>query len=133
VSVNWLVCVKPDSRNGCLLDNLDSTLAWLSSNCSISPGSSLFNLQVDYSGLGVQQVWDCTGVFLTRKALQPYFDAGVPKVVVSAPVKDAERPVLNIVYGVNHVSNGWRQGQGVSVCVGGGGRLGEVRLTSMLG
>ncbi len=60
--------------------------------------------QVDYSGLNVGQVWDCTGVFLTRKALQPYFDKGVPKVVVSAPVKDAEHPVLNIVYGVNHVS-----------------------------
>jgi glyceraldehyde 3-phosphate dehydrogenase len=46
-------------------------------------------------------VWDCTGVFLTRKALQPYFDNGVPKVVVSAPVKE---DVLNIVYGVNQVS-----------------------------
>lgn len=63
-------------------------------------------LQVDYSGLNVDQVWDCTGVFLTRKALQPYFDKGVPKVVVSAPVKDAAQPVLNIVYGVNHVSVG---------------------------
>ena len=60
--------------------------------------------QVDYSGLDVDQVWDCTGVFLTRQALQPYFDKGVPKVVVSAPVKDAQYPVLNIVYGVNHVS-----------------------------
>lgn len=63
-------------------------------------------MQVDYSGLNVDQVWDCTGVFLTRKALQPYFDKGVPKVVVSAPVKDAAQPVLNIVYGVNHVSVG---------------------------
>lgn len=43
-------------------------------------------------------------MFLTRASLQPYFDKGVSKVVVSAPVKDAERPVLNIVYGVNHVS-----------------------------
>eukprot|EP00878_Enallax_costatus_P038767 GHUV01044231.1.p1 GENE.GHUV01044231.1~~GHUV01044231.1.p1 ORF type:complete len:200 (-),score=45.91 GHUV01044231.1:448-1047(-) len=58
--------------------------------------------ELDYNSLGVQQVWECTGVFLTRKALQPYFDKGVPKVVVSAPVKDAEDPVLNIVYGVNH-------------------------------
>jgi glyceraldehyde-3-phosphate dehydrogenase/erythrose-4-phosphate dehydrogenase len=58
-------------------------------------------VQVDYTGLNVHQVWECTGVFLTRKALQPYFDNGVPKVVVSAPVKE---DVLNIVYGVNHVS-----------------------------
>jgi glyceraldehyde-3-phosphate dehydrogenase/erythrose-4-phosphate dehydrogenase len=60
-------------------------------------------LQVDYTGLGVQQVWECTGAFLTRATLQPYFDKGVPKVVVSAPVKDPN-PVLNVVMGCNHVS-----------------------------
>jgi glyceraldehyde-3-phosphate dehydrogenase/erythrose-4-phosphate dehydrogenase len=60
-------------------------------------------VQLDYAGLGVQQVWECTGAFLTRAALQPYFEKGVPKVVVSAPVKDA-LPVLNIVMGCNHVS-----------------------------
>eukprot|EP00894_Picocystis_sp_ML_P003417 jgi/Pico_ML_1/53934/g442.t1 len=38
------------------------------------------------------------GVFLTREKLQPYFDAGVKKVIVSAPVKE---DVLNIVYGCN--------------------------------
>ena len=42
------------------------------------------------------------GEFLTREKLQAYFDQGVKKVVVSAPVKDAKNPVLNIVYGVNH-------------------------------
>jgi glyceraldehyde-3-phosphate dehydrogenase/erythrose-4-phosphate dehydrogenase len=58
---------------------------------------------VDYTGLGVQQVWECTGAFLDRATLQPYFDKGVPKVVVSAPVKDPN-PVLNVVMGCNHVS-----------------------------
>lgn len=57
--------------------------------------------EVDYSGLGVQQVWECTGAHLSRASLQPYLDKGVPKVVVSAPVKDAADPVPNIVYGVN--------------------------------
>lgn len=72
---------------------------------------------MNYSGLGVQQVWDCTGVFLTRASLAPYFDAhGVPKVVVSAPVKDAAQPVLNIVYGVNHVSSVWLAGWDRRVC-----------------
>ena len=53
---------------------------------------------------GAQQVWECTGVFLTRATLAPYFgSAGAKKVVVSAPVKDAE-PVLNIVVGCNDVS-----------------------------
>ena len=43
---------------------------------------------------------DCTGAFKFETALAPYFAAGVKKVVVSAPVKDAE--AANIVYGVNH-------------------------------
>lgn len=50
--------------------------------------------------LGVDLVVDCTGVFKTPALLRPYFDAGVKKVAVSAPVKDA--PALNLVYGVNH-------------------------------
>ena len=49
---------------------------------------------------GVDVVIDCTGVFKTEAALAPYFDAGVKKVVVSAPVKDGN--AANIVYGVNH-------------------------------
>ncbi|WP_282096062.1 ArsJ-associated glyceraldehyde-3-phosphate dehydrogenase [Epibacterium ulvae] len=49
---------------------------------------------------GVDVVIDCTGVFKTAEKLQPYFDAGVKKVVVSAPVKEDE--AANIVYGVNH-------------------------------
>ena len=45
-------------------------------------------------------VIDCTGVFKSAATLQPYFDAGVKKVVVSAPVKDGN--AANIVMGVNH-------------------------------
>ena len=50
--------------------------------------------------LGVDLVVDCTGAFKTNAKLQPYFDAGVKKIVVSAPVKEDD--VANIVYGVNH-------------------------------
>ncbi len=49
---------------------------------------------------GVDVVIDCTGHFKTEARLAPYFDAGVKKVVVSAPVKDGD--AANIVYGVNH-------------------------------
>lgn len=49
---------------------------------------------------GVDVMIDCTGAFKTETKLAPYFDAGVKKVVVSAPVKDG--PTANIVYGVNH-------------------------------
>ncbi|WP_299616547.1 ArsJ-associated glyceraldehyde-3-phosphate dehydrogenase [uncultured Tateyamaria sp.] len=49
---------------------------------------------------GVDVVIDCTGVFKSEAKLVPYFEAGVKKVVVSAPVKDGD--AANIVYGVNH-------------------------------
>jgi len=49
---------------------------------------------------GVDVVIDCTGYFKSEARLAPYFEAGVKKVVVSAPVKDGD--AANIVYGVNH-------------------------------
>jgi glyceraldehyde 3-phosphate dehydrogenase len=52
---------------------------------------------LDWSGIDL--VIDCTGKFKTEAALQPYFDAGVKKVLVSAPVPE---PALNVVYGINH-------------------------------
>lgn len=52
---------------------------------------------IDWSGIDL--VIDCTGKFKTEAALQPYFDAGVKKVLVSAPVPE---PALNVVYGINH-------------------------------
>jgi len=57
--------------------------------------TKLENLPLD----GVDVVIDCTGVFKTEAKLQPYFDAGVKRVVVSAPVKDG--PTANLVVGVN--------------------------------
>jgi len=50
--------------------------------------------------LGVDLVIDCTGVFKTAAKVQPYYDAGVKKVLVSSPVKDGG--ALNLVYGINH-------------------------------
>jgi glyceraldehyde 3-phosphate dehydrogenase len=43
-------------------------------------------------------VIDATGAFRTPELLQPYFDAGVKKVIVAAPVKEG---ALNIVMGCN--------------------------------
>jgi len=54
---------------------------------------------VDWAGMGIDIVLECTGQHKTAQALQPYFDQGVKKVVVSAPVPE---PALNIVYGINH-------------------------------
>ncbi len=52
------------------------------------------------AAMGIDLVIDCTGVFKTAEKVKPYFDAGVKKVVVSAPVKDDS--ALNLVYGINH-------------------------------
>ena len=43
-------------------------------------------------------VLECSGKFRTVEALEPYFRAGVHKVIVAAPVKAG---ALNIVMGVN--------------------------------
>jgi glyceraldehyde 3-phosphate dehydrogenase len=58
-----------------------------------SPGA------VDWAGRGIELVIECSGKFKTQQALQPYFDQGVKKVLVSAPVPE---PAINIVYGINH-------------------------------
>jgi glyceraldehyde 3-phosphate dehydrogenase len=54
--------------------------------------------KVDWGAKGVDLIIECSGKFKTQEALQPYFDQGVKKIVVSAPVPE---PALNIVYGIN--------------------------------
>ncbi len=54
---------------------------------------------VPWSDYGVDIVIESTGKFRTVETLAPYFDCGVRKVVVAAPVKAAE--VLNVVIGCN--------------------------------
>ena len=43
---------------------------------------------------------DCTGVYKSSSKLQKYFDKGIKKVIVSAPIN--EDNIVNIAYGVNH-------------------------------
>ena len=51
---------------------------------------------IDVAGIDI--VVECSGKFKDEASLQPYYDNGVPKVLVSAPVKGR---ALNVVYGVN--------------------------------
>jgi glyceraldehyde 3-phosphate dehydrogenase len=56
---------------------------------------------IDFKGMGIEMVMECTGVFLKTSNLQPYLDiCGIKQVVVSAPVKEAG--ILNVVLGCNH-------------------------------
>ena len=53
---------------------------------------------VDWAGKGIEIVVESSGLFRTTRSLQPYFDQGVKKVVVAAPVKEG---ALNVVMGCN--------------------------------
>ena len=66
---------------------------YLGFSASSSPGD------VAWGDLGCDIVLECTGKFLKPDQLQAYFDRGVKKVIVAAPVKDDK--ALNVVVGVN--------------------------------
>ncbi len=53
---------------------------------------------VPWDDLGVDIVLECSGKFRTPELLEPYFERGVKKVIVAAPVKQG---ALNVVYGIN--------------------------------
>jgi len=54
--------------------------------------------ETSWKNKDIDIIVECTGVFKTTEALSPYFNQGIKKIVVSAPVKDGP---LNIVMGVN--------------------------------
>jgi glyceraldehyde 3-phosphate dehydrogenase len=54
---------------------------------------------VPWEELGIEVVLECSGKFRTLGSLQPYFERGVRKVIVGAPVRD--EGALNVVVGVN--------------------------------
>ncbi len=54
--------------------------------------------EVPWREHGVDLVLECSGKFRTPALLAPYFEGGVKKVIVAAPVKEG---ALNIVMGVN--------------------------------
>ena len=54
--------------------------------------------EVPWEKSNVDIVFECSGKMLTPETLLPYFDRGVRKVIVAAPVKQG---ALNVVMGVN--------------------------------
>ncbi len=65
----------------------------------------LFNVQdpadLPWGELDVDVVLECTGVFRTKDDAGAHLEGGADKVVISAPPK-GEKPVKQLVYGVNH-------------------------------
>ena len=52
-----------------------------------------------WADLGVDVVFECTGIFRSKSECQAHIDAGAKKVIISAPGKDVD---ATVVYGVNH-------------------------------
>jgi len=62
-------------------------------SAAASPG------EIAWGDMGCDIVLECTGKFLTPDTLAAYFERGVQRVIVAAPVKD--KAALNVVVGVN--------------------------------
>ena len=84
----WRTPIANDGENAI---NVNGTRLGFSSSTSLA--------DVPWGDLGCDIVLECTGKFLKPEQLQAYFDLGVKRVIVAAPVKD-ER-ALNVVVGVN--------------------------------
>ncbi|NRA71021.1 MAG: type I glyceraldehyde-3-phosphate dehydrogenase [Gammaproteobacteria bacterium] len=52
-----------------------------------------------WQDLGIDIVFECTGIFTSKEAVQPHLNAGAQKVIISAPAKNVD---ATVVYGVNH-------------------------------
>jgi len=57
--------------------------------------------KLPWKDLGVDIVFECTGIFSDRDKAAVHLETGAPRVLVSAPSKGADK---TIVYGVNHDS-----------------------------
>ncbi|UAW98799.1 erythrose-4-phosphate dehydrogenase [Halopseudomonas nanhaiensis] len=57
---------------------------------------------VDWAGMGVDLVLECSGRYTTREQGQRFVDAGVPRVLFSQPMASEAAIDATLVYGVNH-------------------------------
>ena len=55
--------------------------------------------KLPWEALQVDVVFECTGIFTSKEAVQPHLNAGAKKVIISAPGKNVD---ATVVYGVNN-------------------------------
>ncbi|MCD6262588.1 MAG: type I glyceraldehyde-3-phosphate dehydrogenase [Deltaproteobacteria bacterium] len=92
--------LKYDSVHGILdaeISSTDHSIIVNGKEIEIHTQKSPNNLP--WGKIGVETVFECTGLFRERKMAAGHLDAGAKKVIISAPAKD---PDITIVMGVNH-------------------------------
>ncbi len=57
---------------------------------------------IDWQGLGIDLVLECSGVYHTRADGQRFLDAGAPRVLFSQPMASEADVDATLVYGINH-------------------------------
>ena len=91
--------LKYDSVHGkCKADVLSDNNSLIVDGKKIQISSERDPKKIAWDLKGVDVVLECTGIFTTLETAQLHIDGGAPKVVISAPSKDAPMYVM----GVNH-------------------------------
>lgn len=91
--------LKYDSVHGkCKADILSDDNSLIVDGKKIQISSERDPKKIAWDLKGVDVVLECTGIFTTLETAQLHIDGGAPKVVISAPSKDAPMYVM----GVNH-------------------------------
>ena len=58
--------------------------------------------EIDWHGLGIDLVVECSGHYSDRAGLQRFIDTGCPRLLLSHPANSAADVDATIVYGINH-------------------------------
>ena len=88
VEMNALL-LQNDTTHGKLAKNVKVTSTGINAGSGVIKVFSERNPEdLPWAKLGIDVVLECTGKFKSSEGLAPYFDRGVKKVVVSAPVRE---------------------------------------------
>jgi glyceraldehyde 3-phosphate dehydrogenase len=91
--------LKYDSVHGVLLSDVSVSGDTMNAGCGdVKITAESDPSALPWADLGIDVVYECTGIFADRDRAAGHLDAGAKKVLVSAPASGAD---LTVVYGVN--------------------------------
>ncbi|MEJ5862469.1 type I glyceraldehyde-3-phosphate dehydrogenase [Pseudomonas farsensis] len=92
--------LKYDSVHGIFDANVEADHESITVNSDRIAVSAIRNpAELPWKALGIDVVFECTGLFTDRAKAAAHISAGAGKVIISAPAKGAD---ATVVYGVNH-------------------------------